>query len=790
MVVITSKRGKKNEQGKLTISLRNRVEIQRLAKYLELSQSHPYMLSPDWLDATTFTKYDGVEYPEDYVSGWNPNIIGNRNEKPDHYMDLPYRVNNDHQKAMFTDGTSYTTHLGLGYKTNKTNTYLSFENNANQGVIIETGGYKRKSIRGNFDYRITDKIRFSTSNNYIETSNNFMGGSGTFFAVLMMEPDVDLFKNNSDGQKYDYFPNNWNTQFGNPLYKLWKIEENSTKNRFLGNYKLKWDITNWMNVEASYSFESQKYENTELTPDGTYVRMGDDDSPQQSQRIDYKYNSSILNQNYKATINFSQAWDELVFKGKLSYLYEDEHFDWFNNETTVNPENPDESIIEEDTYLEEIRAVNYFAIASFVYKDRYIFDGLFRYDGSSLFGSDERWHPYFRFSGAYRLTKDINIKGIEEFKLRAAFGTAGQRPSFHMQYETLNENSDGSLTKYRLGNKGLKPSLSIEKEVGLDVSFLDRFQLEATYSNTITKDQFIKKYLAAHESGYIYQYTNVGTLQTNTFEAMINGEIIKTDSFKWNLGLTFDKTRSVITKLEIPTYYDGPRGVFKMETGGEYGVFYGTDFVRTLNQMQAQLPTGDNIENYSVNRDGLVVVTEDIGTTNEKPFRLLDENGADKKVAIGNVNPDFRMGINTTISYKKFSFYTLWKWKNGGDIYNATAQYLMRDLRHPMMDQRFTKPEDKKAYDYYQHLYDATNINSFWVEDASYIRLSEASIYYNLSLKNNALKNIKIGLIGKNIYTFTKYTGYDPEAGYDGFVFDNYGYPNFSSYALSINFNF
>ncbi|MEN8193250.1 MAG: SusC/RagA family TonB-linked outer membrane protein [Bacteroidota bacterium] len=796
VVVITSKRGKENTQGKLAISIKSRHEVQRLSKYLELSQSHPYMLAPDWLDATTYTKYYGVEYPENYASGWNPDIVGNRSEKYDHYMDMPYRINNDHQKAMFTDGLSHTNHIGLGYKTDKTNTYFSFENNADQGVIIETGGYKRKSLRGNFDYRITDKLYFSTSNNYIMTNNNFMGGSNTFFEVLMMEPDVDLFKDNADGQKYDYFPNNWNTQFGNPLYKLWKIEENSEKNRFMGNYKVKWTLFDWMNVEASYSLESQKYEKNELTPEGTYVGMGNDNTPRQSQRIDYKYNSTILNQNYKITANFSRSWDKLDFKGKLSYLFEDSHFDWFDKEST---ETSDEPHITEDDYLEEERAVNYFAIASFVYNDRYIFDGLFRYDGSSLFGSNERWHPYFRLSGAYRLTKDLKIKGVNELKLRASYGTAGQRPDFHMQYETLIRNTDGSISKGRLGNENLKPSRSTEKEFGIDAHFLNRFNLETTYSNTITKDQFIRKYLAAHIEGHTYQYDNVGTLETTTFEAMLNAKIITNNNFKWNLGVTFDNTQSIITELEIPTYYDGPRGVFKMETGGEYGVFYGDSFVTTLDQLALQLDhinsqyieySDASIDNFSINSDGFVVYTNHIGTTEEKPFKVLDENGEPKEMLIGNVNPDFRMGFNTNLSYKNFSVYTLWKWKKGGDIYNATAQYLMRDFRHPMMDQRFTPQDEKKTFDYYQHLYDATNINSFWVEDASYVRLSEVSIYYDLSLKNSPLKNMKIGLIGKNIYTFTDYTGYDPESGYDGFVFDNYGYPNFSSYALAINFNF
>lgn len=779
VVVVTSKRGSKLKEDQTSYTFRTRFEMQQVAKYLDLSESHPYELSPDWLEATTYTMYNDVDYPEDYVSGWNPNISGNRHIKYDGYMDLPYRVNNDLQKSMFTNGLSYTNYFGVGHKTEKMNVFGSFESNADKGIVIETGGYKRKSLRGNVDYNFTDNIKFSASNNFIMTSNNFMGGgTGSFFDVLMMEPDVDLFAENADGQKYNYFPNHWNTIVTNPLYDLWKKESRSAKTRFLGSYKLKWRLTDWVSADASYAIERQHYHSYLNTPDGSFVGMqtsSDTDSPIQTQRITSDYNSYINNKNLRGTLNFNQMWDELDFKGKLSYLYEDNDF---NSRSTIY-----------DDHLEEIKAVNYFAIASFVYKDRYIFDGLYRYDGSSLFGANERWQSYYRLSGAYRLTQDVEIPGVQELKLRTAYGTSGQRPSFAAQYETMSENN-GILAKETLGNVDLKPSLSTELEVGLDVSFLSRFTFEATYSNTLTEDQFIKTPLAAPMGGFKYQWANVGSLESNTIEALLRGALIKTDDMKWNLGVTFDRTRSKITQLDIPAYSTGPRGAFRIEDGGEYGVMYGVDFVHTLDEMEAQLPEGANLSDYTVNADGLVVLESAIGTNDEAAIHLLDADGTQKKVVIGNINANFRMGANTTFSYKNFSFYMLWKWKNGGDIYNGTAQYLVRDLRHAMMDQRFTPTEEKKTVAYYQSLYDAQQLNGFWVEDASYIRLNEASIYYTLSPKNASINSLKMGLIGKNLVTITDYTGYDPEAGYSGFIFDNYGYPNFRNYALSVEVKF
>jgi TonB-linked SusC/RagA family outer membrane protein len=779
VIVITSKRGKGNGKNKIAITFRSRYGVEQISKYLDLADSHYYELAPNWLNATTFTKYNDVSYPSGYVSGFDPDIVGNRVPKYDHYMDLPYRVNNNLQKEMFTNGSSNTNYIGIGYNNDKTNIFISFENNKDKGIVVETGGYKRNSMRANVDYKVTNKLKFSSSNNFIYTNYDFTGsGLSSFSRVLKLEPDTDLFKKNPDGQPYNYLPNNWQRLISNPLYDLWRRDRSSSKLRFLGSYKLKYTINNWVNAEISYAVESQNYKRTNTTPAGTYTNYNSEENiiNQLSNDLVGRYNSETLNQNIATTLNFSQSWNELDFKGKIKYQYE--NYDFLSKSLTADNEKID------------ILAVNYYAIASFVYKDRYIFDGLFRYDGSSLFGENERWKPYYRLSGAYRVTKDLPISGIEELKIRAAYGTAGQRPGFYAQYETFLENN-GLLSKSTLGNKDLKPSKSAEIELGLDMSFLKRFTLETTYSKTNTSDQFLRIPLASHLGGFKFQWKNVGNLETKTFETSLQSKLIKQKNLKWNLGITFDKTTSKITQLDIAPYSTGPRSAFRIEEGVPYGIMYGREFVTTLEQMQTQLPDGDTIEEYSINRDGIVVRTVDIGTIYEKATVVTNPDGSDKTTAIGNTNPEFRMGLNSSITYKNFSFYTLWKWKNGGDIYNGTAQYLVDDLRNPMMDMRFTKPEDKKTVDYYKSLYNRQDLNKFWVEDASYVRLSEVSFYYNHIPKHNkTIKSLRFGILGKNLYTFTNYTGYDPEAGYSGFLFDNYGYPNFRSYTASLELKF
>lgn len=800
VIVLTSKRGKKLKVDQTVVTVRSKVSVQQISKYLELSKSHPYELSLDWLSVDNYTKYNFVDYPEGYDGAWDPRVTGDRLIKEDAYMDLPYRVNQNFQKELFTKGFFNSNYLGFAHKSEKTNMFLSFEDFTNEGVIINTGGYKRNSLRINIDHRFNDKFKISISNNLIKTNNNFMGGGTSAFAnILLMEPDANIFKNNPDGQQYFYYPNQWSQIVPNPLYSLWRRDSNSKKYRFLGSYKANWKINKWLTFNNEYATEIQMYQSKNYTPFGTYNGLEEDHLTTTNGSIS-QYSSESFGQTFRSTLQFKKTWNDLRFNGKLSYLYENNVFESLTTNPTGTFSLPD---LPSFNYLPgtstkdrntEINAQNYFAVASFDYKDRYILDALIRRDGSSLFGENERWQTYYRFSGAYRVTKDLKIKGIEELKLRFAYGIAGQQPGFSYQYETFDA-VPGGFVKNTLGNKNLKPSKSDETELGVDISFLDRFYLEATYSKTVSTDQFVLKPLAPMLGGFKFQWINDGTLKSANYEALFNAKIIKKENWKWSTNLTYSKNTSKITALTIPEFSDGPRGAFRMAKDEEYGTMYGWQFVHTLAEMATQLPEGDVIGDYSVNVDGVVVKTADIGTVDETAFHLVDEEGTNKVVKIGNVTPDFRLSATSKVSYKNFSFYMLWKWKKGGDIYNATAQNLVRDLRHPMMDQIYTKPENKKTVNYYQSLYDASALNDFWVEDASYIKLGEVALNYNIKFKDDTftgkyMKSLKVGVSGSNLLTITDYSGYDPEAGYSGFTFDNFGYPNYRKYTLSLEVKF
>ena len=238
--------------------------------------------------------------------------------------------------------------------------------------------------------------------------------------------------------------------------------------------------------------------------------------------------------------------------------------------------------------------------------------------------------------------------------------------------------------------------------------------------------------------------------------------------------------------------------MFYVKEGESYGAMYGYQFVKTLDVMSRQLPTGKTINDYEVNSDGYVVPKGSQGTPSELPIRLK-ENGADWYGKIGDGNPNFNMGISNTVSYKGFTLYVLLDWKNGGDVYNGKEQRLAFNYVSKRMDMTDVPVGQKKAYDYWSvGMYDKNDPNAYWVEDGSYLKLREVALGYTFSkqklqnlFKTSVIKGANFRVLARNLLTFTNYTGYDPEVGsirvpYDGI----YANPNYRNVSFSLTLDF
>ena len=813
VIVIISKRG---SIGKTQVTVRSELGFSQITNFVTTNQSHGYELASDWEQFRgQYTKYDGVTYGPNYqsvyaASGDNA-VSGARIESPDGYSDNPYGVYNDFQDLFFKQGVNKTNFASFSNGTDKSKVYFSTENTEADGVLAETDGYSRNSFRLNADFKFYDWLKFTTSSSFIKINDNSPGGGTDIYRIVSrLSPDANVTLDNPDGQPYWFKPDPWENEIDNPLYELYSRDAKAKQQRFLGGYKLNLRFSEHFNADVEYSFENDNYRYTNNRKYETYSTSGDDIGFGYNKGSLYKTSSLQLSQKAQATLNYAQRFQNLEIKGKLSYLAEDRQYEQFDASgqnylysglpTLDNFNNTD---VTASSHKESVRAQNMFAIAGIVYKDRYILDALFRRDGSSLFGANERWNNYYRVSAAYRITQDIEIPGIQEMKINIARGTSGQRPGFSWQYEQTGI-SGGSLSTNRIkGNPDLKPSLTTENEIGLNASFLNRFSLEFAYSNQVSSDQFmIVNLFAPANAGKNRQWQNVGDLESDTYEFTLNTKVVDAKDVKWNVGVNFTKTDSKITKLNAPEQQVGPSGLFLLREDTEFGSMFGRSFVTDLATMANQLPSGSSISDYVVNRDGVVVRADAIGTSAETAIIKVDEAGVAVFEKIGNQNADFRVGATSNFSYKNFDFYMLWDWKQGGDIYNVNGQWTTISERNAMVDQAGFPDSEKKVRSYYGSLYDVNQNNAFWVEDGSYVKLKETSISYTLNSDNlgkvasGFFDEIKFSLIGRNLLTFADYKGWDPEiANYDSgtqqyFSVDYGVYPNQTQYSMSVQFKF
>lgn len=793
VVQIITKRGQYLSEGQTQVTVRNEYGMSSVAKYLDLAMSHPYQ----------------VDANGDYVLNAGVRVL-----EDDRIADNPYKGGRDLQKELFQSGSFMTNFISLQRNTGTGNYAVSVTNNQSEGILFGTTGYGRQTLRVNVDQNITDYLKFSASTSFAQSDQEPVpqGPGSPFFDVLMLQPDADIYGLNPNGQKYNLRADPY-VQEENPLYGLEYIERDFRRTRVLGDFRVNFKPVDWANFEASYGYDRAQQRNSTYTPLGFLALNAGVATPGDGSLNKYSDNNTAS--MVVGTATFSRQFlNSFNTRLRVSYQLEDRIYDEFSvtgSKFTVS-EIPRLNITDNTTrgatsFQQQIISENVFALLDIDYQDKYIGSFLIRQDGSSEFGADSRYAAYYRASGAYRITEDFTIPGVQEFKLRMSYGTAGLRPGFAAQYETFSVAS-GSPTPVNLGNPDLKPALSTEIEYGFDVEFMNRFSAQLNYATKTTEDQIVLVPLSAKAGGFASQWQNAGTLESATWEAQFGAIVMDQNDIRWTANINFDRTRQKVTQIDFPSRLVGPgeqsNGIFFLTEGENFGIMYGKRWVKSFAQLQKNPLYAAAVESdYVVNSDGYLVRAGTIGTPQELPIRYTEINDAGTAIQdfkIGDTNPDFNFAVSNTFSWKSLSVYALIDAQVGGQLYNLTKQWIFREMRHADFDQRGVADSKKKAATYYSALYDANTTNEYFVEDAGYLKLREVAINYTLNRNQlgflgESIDRVRFGIIGRNLLTFTKYSGYDPEvSGLSGdasnYRIDTYNYPNFRTFTGVIEITF
>ena len=719
-------------------------------------------------------------------------------QEEDHIADNNFPSDNNHFKDIVRTATQRTESFSVSGGTKNTN-YLVSMQNLEQESILRTSdlqGYNRQNFRINLDIDLSDKLKFTTSTLLTKSSSNEpeLGVGGVFYNIYLIPRHIDLNGLNSEnGSPFDWDgaqDDPWPSQVTNPLYALNNIDYNEDRTRIVSNIALKYKATKWLDLNVDYSIDNNIYKNE------NFVNKDFLDSEYNSTYITgymSRYNSVSRSQVFNAFTATNNTFGDLNVKTKLQFINDRSTF---MRNTISGTELGVAGVRDLDNIISGTESISSFesttvarslaAVLSLDYKDRYILDGLYRSDNVSLFGPKVRTQEFFRVSGAYRISKDLDIDQINELKFRASYGTAGLRPPFGAWQDNFSLNN-GIATANVVGNPDLGGYVSKEFETGVDFRVFDRITGTFSYSNTANEGQVLPVPLPALVNGGS-QYQNAGTLETKSYEGTLGFDIIKdSNEISWNINTVFSRYMSTITDFDRPELQVGPNSAFLLKEGEQYGSFYGETFMTSLTQLSPDVDFGE----YSINNRGYVVDGDGAAQV------LLDEDGNPVNEKIGNTTPDFNMSFNTTFIYKNFSFYALVDWNKGGDIYNATTQYQYRDLTSPDFD---NSASENLTTDYFASLYNTNKTSSSFVEDGTFVKLREVNLSYNLpsvALKNTFIKSAKFSLIGRNLLTITDYSGADPEVAditqsgdLSSYKFDNFGFPATSTFSASVLLKF
>ncbi|MEK7403030.1 MAG: SusC/RagA family TonB-linked outer membrane protein [Gemmatimonadota bacterium] len=841
VVQVFTKRGSSLPDGGLRVTSRMEYGANNLPKKIEFSKSHAFEVNST--TATCVSK--NATYTVDPVGNYCLSATGARIIKPNQIADNPFSIYRNHWDQVVTGGSYATQYVSIGQRRGPTNFNASLQNTKNEGVIFGLGGYNRQNYRLNLDQRVRSNVDASWSAFFGKSTNGRTeeGQGGPFFGLMFLQPDVNILAANPDGTPYiAKIPLSGDVANDfNPMYELANRKINQNRNRFSGSSRVRWRLNDWLSSEGSFGYDQEGQGFTDLTPFGYLTSSG---TKTQGRLAKNSQNNSQYNGG--ASLTSIRTFGEIVNTTKIGTTFEEQKNSVLSTSAATLkvakvPEfgSADQSSLAADSRDEVIRNQNYFAVTTFDIKDRYIIDALARRDASSLFGPESREATYYRVSGAYRITQDFTIPGVDEWRLRASFGTAGLRPRFDDQYEILSVNA-GGFTKAILGNPLLKPAKSAEMELGSNFEFADgRYTFEYAYAKKTTSDQILLVDLPA-VAGFKQQWQNTGALESTTHEATLGISVINNATTSLTFNVVGDRTRQVITEWNLPerlySFQQMPSAFF-LGRNSNLGVIYGNKWIKNVDDLYADpakkalSATGQTWSRDSVmiNEDGYVVRKNAYGTLNERAIKYtsckrystaavptcLETTQITK---IGDANPDFNMSFGGNYRYNRLTLNALLDWSKGGDLYNGTRQWAFQATRDQAQDQAGKAANaatcgpvqanptvgscTRKPLAYYAvGFYNGLDPSDYFVFDGSYMKLKELSAHYTLMGNQlgpvglGKVSSVRLGLVGRNLLTFTDYTGLDPEvSGLFGDPFqvkmDWFQYPQFRTFSAIVEITF
>lgn len=803
VVLITTKKG---EKGKTTVGLNVYGGIQKVPEKGRIKM----------MNAEEFAEFK-KEYYEDAGQA-----VPVEFQNPSDYRDK----NNDWYGALLRTAPIQSYSLSINSNTDKLSTSIVAGVFNQQGVVLNNV-YKRYSFRMNTEYSLTDKLKigFNIAPQYVfDNTPRTDGdrGTGILFNALHTWPVMPIRDANGELTLYNTFPGSTGNIFNYPNWVRAADElVNETKyNYIVGNAYVQWKPIAGLTLKSTFNVESFAAKFFFFNPSTATSAMN---VPVPTTAVSIRQNfeaRSLLNENLATyTRSFGEHNFELLagftnqrFNREFTRIqadtYTDDRLPTLQGAININRGQTNNG-------YDEWSLVSYLSRLTYNYKGKYLLTAAIRSDGSSRFGSANKWGVFPSASLGWVISDENffqNIKAINFAKLRASYGVIGNNNiGNYTQYALVNNTVNsvfGSTVATgaavtSLANPNLTWETTKQFDAGLDIGFLNnRIQFIYDYYVKNTTNLLYSVQIA-QESGFTNFNDNIGQIRFWGHEFALNTINIDANKFRWttNANISFNRNKVIALAEGLDRVY----GTFHItQVGKPFGQFYGLVANGVyMNQQDLdnnpQVPgrsTVGSIKLLDLNKDGKITYGGD----------------NDDRTIIGSPFPKFIYGITNTIQYGKFDFTIVGSGSYGNQLLvrhlYSTANLdgvfnLVEEVKY-----RFRSPENP-GKGFYGTTVGGGNVtgverdwmNSRFIADASFFTIKNITLGYDIGIKSKAIRSARVYAAVQQVYVFTKYWGGpNPETSAQG---DGQGdggnlsqgvdlsnYPVPRTYTLGINLGF
>lgn len=737
VIIITTKRGGYNQKPKINVNA-----SQGFAKAVKL-----------W-DLTT-----GPEHAE-LVNEYNRNI-----GQPEPFRPINEVINGVAGRGLPEEQQTYD-RLGEAFRTaSLTNADIAVSGGSSDTRYYVGGGFNRQesilkpisfdrvSFKVNLDQKISDRVQIGTSNSLSRTGRNQgRAGDGPQGGLLQaaLHTPTYLSPYNEEGVLVG------RAGFDNLTLLLENYDVNATSLRYIGNLYADIELLPDLKFRSTFSIDYNNYNESEYwnnqliagSPDGLATSaIGQATTWINEQTLTYRklwndkhafgvlLGNTLQGSTLERTTATGRGFASNDFKLISSAANTTSSQDW-----------------------EKYNLASFFGRIDYGFADKYLIDFSIRADGSSRFGSADPWGFFPAVGAAWRIKQENFLKdvsAINDLKIRVSYGSTGNQNGIdafaaRRLWSGVGSSYQGipGISPLQLPNTALRWERTDQLNIGIDAALFDQ-ALDVSFNvyDKYTKDGLLPVTLAA-TTGFNSYTSNAAEISNRGFELAINSRNIRKQDFSWQTNFNISRNVNRIEKLDNPLYY-GSRDLILFQQGHPMYSFW------VYNQLYVDPQTGDAVYE-DVNEDGRITT-------------------ADRKI-MGNIWPDFFGGLTNTLTYKSFDLSAFFVFSYGNEIYNHNrffgeaggARDAARVIFASNLD-RWQQPGDITDVP----RSDGVNVNNYrdggsrWLEDGSYLRLRSLTIGYTLPKHVSDrlhIDRLRFYLQGNNIFTWTKYTGLDPEA--------------------------